>query len=84
VRALLATGAGGLLAGSTDAAIRAWMPATPTDSYMVAAPPPPPSTAPLTDEVRWVGVWPPCKVLLDICVIYSAQFWAVKRFRVYG
>lgn len=56
MRALLATGAGGLLAGSTDAAIRAWMPATLADSYMVAAPPPPPSAAPLTDEVRFVCV----------------------------
>lgn len=51
VRALLATGAGGLLAGGTDAAIRAWAPATPAASYLVAAPPPPPSAAPLTDEV---------------------------------
>lgn len=52
VRSLLATGAGGLIAAGTDAAIRAWAPATPATSYLVAAPPPPPSAAPLTDEVN--------------------------------
>jgi hypothetical protein len=51
VRALLATGAGNLLAAGSDGAIRAWAPANPAASYLVAAPPPPPSTAALTDEV---------------------------------
>jgi len=50
VRSLLATGAGALLAGSSDAAIRLWAPAQLSSSYLVVAQPPPPCSAPLTDE----------------------------------